>query len=259
MTLLNTYPSQLVQIDQRKATLDRYRPLPAAVATQLREYFRVGLTYTSNALEGNTLTESETKVVLEDGLTIAGRPLRDHLEVTGHGAAYDAMMALAEQSALTETQLCELHRLFYHQIDLAQAGVYRTIPVIITGTTYIPPAPAAVPQRMADFVAALSAQRAALHPVEFAAYVHLELAHIHPFVDGNGRVARLAMNLALLQAGYPPAVIPPAVRADYIAALVCANNGDTRPFMQLISCMAYETMKDYLRMLQQLMPQIVVT
>lgn len=245
------FGSKIPQINALKAELDALRPLSPEILRQLKEYFRIGLTYTSNAVEGNTLTESETKVVIEDGITIAGKPIKDHMEAIGHSDAYNEIYNLAKQKKIVEQDVLKLHHLFYHRINESEAGKYRKTGVIITGTDYIPPPAGKVPSEMKKFITELPNARNNLHPVELAAHVHLELVNIHPFVDGNGRVARLLMNLALLQNGYTIAIIPPIVRADYIGALVQANKGNKKPFFNFVSCMAYETMKDYLRIIKQ--------
>jgi len=246
------YESCLAKIDLLKVEIDKIRPLSPEILKQLKEYFRIGLTYSSNAVEGNTLTESETKVVIEDGITIAGKPVKDHMEAIGHSDAFDEIYDLAKQEGFTEQDILRLHHLFYHRINEKEAGNYRKTGVIITGTVYIPPKAERVPMDMKKFIKELPAYRKKLHPVEFAAHVHLELVNIHPFVDGNGRVARLLMNLALLQEGYPIAIISPVVRADYISSLVKANKGDRKPFFNFISSMACETMKDYLRIIKKI-------
>lgn len=246
------YGSKIAKVDVLKAELDTYRPLSPEILKQLKEYFRIGLTYTSNAVEGNTLTESETKVVIEDGITIAGKPIKDHMEALGHSDAYDEIYRLVKQKGFAERDVLKLHRLFYHRINENEAGKYRKIGVIITGTDYVPPPAEKVPSKMKKFITGLPNIHKKLHPVELAAHAHLELVNIHPFVDGNGRVARLLMNLVLLQGGYTIAIVPPVVRADYISTLVQANKGNKTPFFNFISCMVYESMKDYLRIIKSL-------
>lgn len=248
------YENKLVQIDELNKRIQTLRPISNDLLKQVKEYFRIGLTYSSNAIEGNTLTETETKVVLEDGLTIAGKPLKDHYEVSGHSEAFDFIYDLAKKKAITEKDILTIHRLFYYRIDKENAGKYRKVPVVITGTDYVPPAPSKVPVQMKKFVAKIPAMRKKLHPVVFASKLHEELVNIHPFVDGNGRTARLLMNLALFQAGYTTTVIPPVVRADYIAFIKRSQTGkkDDTDFVNFISCMVYEASKDYLRLLKQL-------
>ena len=228
-----------------------HRPLDAYEVQQLKEYYRIGLTYSSNALEGNSLTESETKVVLEDGITIGGKPLKDHLEAIGHSEAFDLLYKLANSREITEDDILGLHRLFYYRIDAGAAGKYRDRNIIITGTDFTPPAPTAVPSAMQEFLGNLPTLRQ-LHPVEYAAMLHLNLVNIHPFIDGNGRTARLLMNLALLQSGFPITIIPPIIRGDYISALRDSNKGDYKLFINFISCCVWESQKEYLRLLESL-------
>jgi len=239
----------LARIDANKAQIDHHRPMQEPLLSQLRNYYRVGLTWSSNALEGSSLTESETKVLLEDGLTVGGKPIRDYYEATGHARAYDAMFSLLDaSSALTEHDICELHRLFYSQVDEVKAGAYRTERVFISGSQYPLPRPEQVPGMMAEFVRWMADNEAGLHPVVFAAQAHKRFVFIHPFIDGNGRVSRLLMNLCLLRRGYTLAIIPPILRAEYIAMLEKAHTDDA-PFVAFIAERALETQKDVLRLL----------
>jgi Fic family protein len=240
----------LKKIDALKARIDRHRPLDTHMMNQIREYFRIGMAYSSNALEGNSLTETETKIVIEDGITIGGKPVRDHLEALGHSEAYDLLFRLAKHQDITEANVKELHRLFYYRIDAKQAGKYRKRRVIITGTEFIPPAPDRIPELMKAFITGLPVARAKSHPVEYAAIIHKDLVTVHPFIDGNGRAARLLMNLALLQAGYPVAIIPPILRRDYLDTLDKTHKGDSRPFINFIAGVCYESAKEYLRLLE---------
>jgi Fic family protein len=242
--------SILKKIDALKAKIDGHRPLDAHMLKQVREYLRIGMTYSSNALEGNSLTETETKIVIEDGITIGGKPVRDHLEALGHSEAYDLLFRLAKNQEITEANIKELHRLFYYRIDAKQAGKYRKRRVIITGTDFIPPAPDRIADLMKSFVAELPETRAKHHPVEYAAIIHQELVTVHPFIDGNGRAARLLMNLALLQAGYPVAIIPPILRREYLDTLDKTHKGDDGPFIRFIAGVCYESAKEYLRLLE---------
>ena len=241
----------LRKIDALRAKIDAHRPLDAHMLKQVREYFRIGMAYSSNALEGNSLTETETKIVIEDGITIGGKPVRDHLEALGHSEAYDLLFRLTKNQAITEANVKELHRLFYYRIDAKQAGKYRKHRVIITGTDFIPPAPERIPDLMEAFIAGLPESRAKHHPVEFSAIIHRELVTIHPFIDGNGRTARLLMNLALIQAGYPLAIIPPVLRREYLDTLNKTHKGDDEPFISFITGVCYESAKEYLRLLEE--------
>lgn len=230
-----------------QARIDAYRPLPRETAQSLRAYYRIGLTYSSNALEGNSLTESETKVVIEDGLTIGGKPMRDVYEAMGHAKAYDHLYDLVQSTPLTEADVLKLHELFYAQIDPENAGTYRTVRVFISGSKYPPPGPEKIASQMKAFILWFNRQEKKIHPVEFAARVHQKFVFIHPFVDGNGRVSRLLMNLALLRAGYPISAIPPILRNDYIQALEQAHT-DPEPFIQFILGRVIETQRELLRL-----------
>ena len=242
--------SEFKDCDIYAARIAELRPFPKETLKSLRDYYRVGLTYTSNALEGNSLTESETKVVIEDGLTIGGKPLRDVYEATGHAKAYDFLYKLTKHEPVTEDNILKLHRLFYGQIDRENAGAWRKVRVFISGSRRILPAPDKVPGLMAAFVQWMAANEGKMHPVEFAALVHQKFVYIHPFVDGNGRVARLLMNLALLRAGWTLAVIPPICRHEYIATLDRAGRMPA-PFVRFICDRVCETQKELLRLMGQ--------
>jgi len=235
------------EIDRLKAEIDKIRPFEGAGLKQIKAYYRIGLTYTSNALEGNSLTESETKVVLEDGLTIGGRPLRDIYEATGHAKAYDHIFELLNNSTLTEADVLQVHKLFYEQIDNANAGAYRREPVIISGSQYPTVAPTKIKRAMKEFFDWLSLNELKSHPVTFAAEAHKKFVFIHPFIDGNGRVARLLMNLCLMRRGYTIAIIPPVLRANYIERLEQAHL-DSQPFINFIGERVLETQRDLLRL-----------
>lgn len=199
-------------------------------------------------MEGNSLTESETKVVLEEGLTVGGKPLRDHLEAVGHSRAYDFMYELVSSNSITEADIKKLHALFYQNIDEANAGNYRKQRAFISGSNYPMPEPENVPELMTKFIVQMEQIKEKLHPVEFAARFHKDFVYIHPFIDGNGRVARLLMNLALLQRGYPIAIIPPILRSEYIASLEKAHVNEGI-FLQFIAERVIEAQKEYLRLL----------
>jgi Fic family protein len=244
-----SYKNRNSEIDDLKKEIDSYRPLNKKLLNALREFYRIGFTYSSNALEGNSLTESETKVIIEDGLTIGGKTIREHSEVLGHSEAYTLLNTLAKNNGITEQNILEFHRLFYYRIDDKKAGKYRKQQVYISGTDYLPPTYKEIPDLMKEFVSNIPEWSKSLHPVTLAAMLHERIATIHPFIDGNGRTARLVMNLSLLQNGYPIIIIPPILRNDYIASIRLANIGNTDPFFDFISNIEYESSKDYLRLL----------
>jgi Fic family protein len=245
------YASMLSKIDKLHEQIRAYRPLDAHELQQLKEYFRIGLTYSSNALEGNSLTESETKVVIEEGITVGGKPLKDHYEAIGHSEAFDLLFRLATNRTITKEDILGLHQLFYFRINAENAGKFRQRNVIITGTDYLPPSHADLPGIMQEFIDEIPSLQKN-HPVIYAAQLHLKLATIHPFMDGNGRTARLLMNLALLQNGFPITIIPPLLRADYISALRESNRGNNEMFLNFISCCVWESQREYLRLLSSL-------
>ena len=246
------YKNRFEENDKYKLKIDSFRPLDQQIVKQIQEYYKIGLTYSSNALEGNTLDLAETKVVLEDGLTINGKPLKDHLEAIGHGLAFDKLISISKSDFITEENIKDLHNLFYNKIDSDNAGKYRTKPVIVTGADVAFPSPSEIPKKMKEFAAKLPEMKQNMHPVEFASMVHIIFVNIHPFIDGNGRVARLLLNLALLEAGYNITVIPPVVRADYIRALQASNHGEFQPFINFISEMVLESQKEYLKIIESL-------
>jgi Fic family protein len=255
------YESRITDCESLKVEIDGYRPLDEHTLSQLRAYYRVGLTYASNAMEGNTLTETETKVVLEDGMTIGGKPMKDHLEAIGHAKAYDLLYELIQNPEVTELDLLALQRLVVDDIDglspdSLEPGQYRSKSVIITGTSYVPPQAIHVPEQMKVFLEEKLPQwLASEHPIHVAALAHLELVTIHPFLDGNGRTARLLMNLLLMKAGYPITLIPPVLRADYMACLRSfQEQQDRMPFLNFISNVTYESCKDFIRLLKHLQP-----
>ncbi len=250
---MQTLENLLQKADSYKQKIYSARPLAEEELKSLNDYFRIGFTYSSNALEGNTLTISETKILLEDGITVGGRPLKDCYEAVGHGCAYDYMLELARQPdmCITEDTIKKLHRLFYQKVDIDQAGQYRSIQVYISGTDYVPPSPDEVPRLMQHLADQIHSSRTTLHPIELAAMAHKRLVDIHPFSDGNGRTARLLMNLILVNAGYGVVSIPPVLRNDYINALSSSRHqNDMEPFSRLVAECVIETERDYCRLLK---------
>ena len=245
------YRNCFAQNDEYKAKINALRPLSNEALAQVKEYYKIGLTYASNALEGNTLSLAETKVVLEDGITIGGKPLKDHYETVGHAKAFDEIIKLAKNETFKESDIKLLHKLFYEKIDSEKAGKYRTSQVIITGSDVELPKPEELEEKMQKFILELPKLKEKLHPVEYAAMVHIIFVNIHPFQDGNGRVARLLMNLALLQSGYNIVVIPPVVRADYISALQKTNKDNNTDFINFTSEMVLESQKEYLKIISR--------
>ena len=181
----------LLSIASKKAELDQLRPLASRALTALDHYYDVELTYTSNAIEGNTLSAVETTLVIEKGITIGGKPLKDHLEALDHYDAIRYVRELAhEHQPLSELDIRNLHKLVTARSMPEISGTYADVPRYVrteTGRHSFPP-PVAVPALMSDFAALL---RAAPDSAETAFHAHLRLVNIHPFNDGNGRIARL--------------------------------------------------------------------
>lgn len=243
------------KVDRCHAAISAVRPFEGHMLNEIKAYYRVGLTWSSNALEGNTLTETETKVLLEDGLTAGGKPLRDTFEALGHAQAYDFMFSLLRSRQITEADTLTMHRMFYRDIDEAYAGKYRDKQVFITGSKYPVCKTERVAGEMEKLFAWVASDRDRFHPVEFATQLHKRFVFIHPFIDGNGRLSRLLMNTALIQDGYMLAVIPPVLRQDYINALELAHKDD-RPFMDFIAERVYETQKEIMRLLHIPLPDM---
>jgi Fic family protein len=217
------------KLTSKKKQLDSYRPLPDALVRNLDNWFRIELTYTSNAIEGNTLTRHETALVVEKGLTVGGKTLVEHLEATNHAHALDWVKTQIKHKPqdLTENDILHIHNIILKGIDDSNAGHYRSIPVRISGSTVILPNPRKVPTLMKEFMLWLENSHG-LHPIELALEAHYQLVTIHPFVDGNGRTARLLMNMVLLMMGYPAAIISKNDRLSYINSLEKAQLGGAK-------------------------------
>jgi len=182
----------LQRVTMQQQHIAQARPLPGATLRSLLDDFLIRFAHDTTALEGNTLTLHETQVVLEHGITIGGKTIREHLEVTNSAAAWHALEQWVRSAdPLTETVITHLHRLTMQGILDDDAGRYRTVPVFIRGSRHVPPNPLRVPDAMADFVTRFAHRPESLHPMVFATQAHVHFAAIHPFVDGNGRVSRL--------------------------------------------------------------------
>jgi len=208
------------EVDDKKKEIDQKRPLSKHTIKSLRDNLLLTWTYNSNAIEGNTLTLSETKVVLEDGITIGGKTLKEHLEVINHKEAILYVEEIVKNNEpLSEWQIKSIHRLILKGIDDEYAGVYRKEKVIISGAEHRPPEPIKLPGEMESLINWYSNEGQNLHPVERAARLHTDFVKIHPFIDGNGRTARLLLNLELMKMGYPSVIIRNQDRARYYSSL----------------------------------------
>lgn len=242
--------TQLRAVDEAKARLDLARPLPPHTVASLRDKLALEWTYHSNAIEGNTLTLRETKVVLE-GITVGGKSIREHFEATNHR---DAILyvedIVTKNEDLSEWQIKNIHRLVLKGIDDGEAGRYRCENVAIAGANTTPPSFLHLPEKMAlllDWCKGAST----MHPIKRAAVLHARFEEIHPFIDGNGRTGRLLMNLELMKAGYPPAVIRKEDRLAYYDALdegCTAANYDR--IAQLVAAAVHRSLDVYLNLLE---------
>ncbi len=236
-------PEKLTQIDQLKNWLDSFRPLQKAILTELKQRYDVRLTYTSNAIEGNTLTQSETELVLSKGITIGGKTLVEHLEVIGHKEAIDYIELLSKaDTPIGEWEIRQIHNLIVRKISPTEAGQYRQLDVKAAGTDHVYPPHYLLSELMSEFVDWL-AHPPKQHPIEYASEAHYRFVSIHPFADGNGRTGRLLMNLLLLKAGFPIAVISNEKRQAYIESLVQAqaSNSELTLLLSLVCDAVYES------------------
>jgi Fic family protein len=241
-------------IEEKKAQLDRLRPLSGDALAQLQKYYDVELTYTSNAIEGNTLTHRETAEVIEHGITVGGKSLREHLEAVDHYEALGWMRSLAAQTTpIGEDTVCEMHRRIVARSQPAIAGIYSPHPRRVAGSQVIFPNPHKIPGLMAEFGVWLSHMPPA---PESAFEAHFQLTAIHPFSDGNGRTARLLMNLMLIRGGYPPVAVRPEDRKPYLDALERGSIGnDLQPFRRFMNERLDATLGEYVSALQEALRQ----
>jgi Fic family protein len=251
--LIMNYRLKLERIDKLKAWLDGFRPFDSMLVTELKKLYDVRFTYNSNAIEGNTLTQSETELVLTKGITVGGKTLDEHLEVIGHKEAIDYIENLAQKDTeINEWEIKQIHNLIFRKINPDEAGSYSTLDVMAAGTNYRYPAHYLLSQLMGNFAIWLNSESALnLHPVEYATMAHYHFVSIHPFRDGNGRTARLLMNLFLVRAGYPIVVIDNQIRNDYINALAYGqqNQDDLSQLYVLIFDATISSLVEVLRLL----------
>ena len=240
------------RIGKKLKTLNSLRPLPKPAIKKIREQFEVEMTYNSNAIEGNSLTLKETSLVINEGLTIKGKPLKDHIEAKSHKEALDYLydlLAKDKKLTISEALIRSFHQIVTEDIEKEWAGKYRNSLVTISGTNYKPPEAIDVPKMMADLVRWIRNNKNRLHSVELAAILHYKLVAIHPFFDGNGRTARLIMNIILIQASYPLAVILKNDRKRYYNVLSKADKGDLIPFIRFIARAIERSLDIYLEVL----------
>ncbi len=244
------------KLTEKKKILDRHRPFDAALVKNLEEWFRIELTYTSNAIEGNTLSRAETALVVEKGLTIGGKSITEHLEATNHAAALDFVKEQIKRkpSELKEKDVLKIHEIILSRINKEDAGLYRRVPVRISGSAVVLPNPKKVQDLMDEFFLWLK-KEAKLHAVELAAEAHYRFVTIHPFIDGNGRTGRLLMNMILMMKGFPPAIIRKNDRLAYIKSLekpqLVNGEGDSKnDYFKLIAAAVDRSLNIYLKAIE---------
>ncbi|HEY0051400.1 MAG TPA: Fic family protein [Pyrinomonadaceae bacterium] len=243
------------KVERLKAELDSRRPLDAETEARIMQKFRLDWNYHSNNLEGNSLTYGETKALILFGITAQGKPLRDHFEITGHNEAINWILEIVkDERPLSETFIRELHTLLLKESSYKEAltpegaptrrkievGKYKTQPnhvVTVTGETFYFAKPEETPAKMQELVEWFrdEKEKSGVNPIILSALFHYRFIRIHPFDDGNGRVARILMNFILMQFGYPPAIIKTEDKENYYSVLRLADADELEPFIEYIA------------------------
>lgn len=239
-------------LEEKLNKLNKLRPISSTLLKKLRERFEIEMTYNSNAIEGNTLTLKETYWVIQQGITVKGKPLKDHLEATNHKEALDFLYDLIDEKArhtISEHLIKTLHSLIIQDIDKNIAGTYREKDVFITGTDHNPPSALDVPIKMEEFVKWVKNNYKKMNIVDYSAIIHHKFVHIHPFEDGNGRTGRLLMNVFLMQYGFPLVIIQKNDRQKYYRILAKADQGDYKPLVRFIAQTVLRSLNIYLDVL----------
>lgn len=231
-------------LDSGKSSID------AVTISSYEKDFELTFTHNSTAIEGNTLTLMETKVVLEDGISIGGKELREIYEVVNHKKAYRYIKkCIQEEKPLDENIVKDIHAILTENIIIG--GIYRNQPVRISGAGHTPPTGNDMYIQVKNFYADLVWQEKALNPIEYAAWTHAEFVRIHPFIDGNGRTSRLLMNYQLMAAGFLPVSIAKENRLDYYNALEeYAVNGNLEIFADLVAELEEEQLDVYIELIK---------
>jgi Fic family protein len=234
------FQSTFERLYQKKQDLQASRPLPNIALNKIRESLSIEWTYNSNSIEGNTLSLRETQMVLQEGITIKGKSLREHFEAHNHDKAIDYLFSIIKDDyVLRSIDILSLHGLVLRSIEEDFAGRIRNGGVRISGANFVPPNANKVSDLLDELIDFVNTNPLELNDIELAAIFHHKLVWIHPFFDGNGRTVRLAMNLLLMRCGFPPAIILKNDRKKYYEALNQANNGNYQKLM-LLMCQALE-------------------
>ncbi len=231
---------------QKKERLADMRDrLPKEAVQSFDQSFEVEYTHNSTAIEGNTLTLIQTKAVLEDGISVGGKTLREIYEVVNHSKAFQFVkQCVAEGKPLNENIVKDIHALLMENI--LPGGIYRNVEVRISGAQHKPPAPSEMYRQVKEFYVDLP-YKAEMNAIELAAWTHAEFVKIHPFVDGNGRTSRMIMNYQLMAVGFLPVSIAKENRLPYFEALEAyAVGGDLKPFAEMIASLEEQRLEEYL-------------
>lgn len=244
---------KLKQLTEKKRQLEAMQSLPPELIENLEEWFKVELTYSSNAIEGNTLSRIETAEVIERGVAavISGKPLKDQLEAINHSRAVEFIKQLVKERKghqfITEDDIKAIHRIILHSINDEWAGKYRQTEVFIHGSGTELPMPHVVPHAMQEFIQWIQGQQET-HPVRVASDAHFRFVSIHPFIDGNGRTARLLMNVVLIMHGYPMAIIRNEERREYLATFdIARKHNNMRPFYDIVESAVERSLDAYIK------------
>lgn len=232
--------STFERLYHKKQHLQSSRPLPAIALNKIKESLSIEWTYNSNSIEGNTMSLRETQMVLQEGITVKGKSLREHFETHNHDKAIDYLYSIInEEYTLRSIDILSLHGLVLRSIEEDFAGRIRNGGVRITGANFTPPNANKVPDLLDELIDFINTNPLNLNAIELATIFHHKLVWIHPFFDGNGRTVRLSMNLLLMRCGFPPAIILKNDRKKYYEALNQANNGNYQK-LTLLMCQSLE-------------------
>lgn len=252
MKFMSDNKNLLNRLDEKLQIIQHKRPLSPGIVNKLREQFAIEMTYNSNAIEGNRLTLKETYLVVDEGITVKGKSLKEHLEAKNHYEAVHFLYDLVEHEkkhTISEQLVRSLQQLIIQEHDKSIAGVYRTGSVFITGSKHQPPEALDIPLLMKNLLLWTNKNIKKLHPIELATIFHHKITNIHPFFDGNGRTARLTMNLLLMQEGYPIVSILKNDRKKYYSVLEKADLGNIEPLLLFIIQAVERSLNIYLKVI----------
>ena len=235
------------RIIEKRNILKRNRPLPQMALSKIKEAMSIEWTYNSNSIEGSTITLRETQMIIQEGITVGGKSMREHFETYNHDQAITFLYDLAsEKKVLEACDVLDVHAIVLNNIDKTFAGRLRNGQVRISGANFIPPNARKVATLLDDLIEFSNDNPLGLNDIVMAALFHHQFVHVHPFFDGNGRTVRLLMNLFLIRKGYPPAIILSNDRKKYYTALNQANKGNYRKLILVIAQAMERSLNIYL-------------